>query len=65
MKKIDKATLIKMAKIEKARREFWYYCKLMASDFYKDNRTYLKEICDTLQEFYEGDKQVLCINLPP
>ena len=50
---------------ELARREFWYYCKLVAGDFYKDDRLYLKEICDTLQAFYEGDKQVLCINLPP
>ena len=50
---------------ELAKREFWYYCKLIASDFYKDDRTYLKEICDTLQDFYESDKQVLCINLPP
>lgn len=50
---------------ELAKREFWYYCKLMASDFYKDDRVYLKQICDTLQKFYEGDKQVLCINLPP
>lgn len=38
---------------ELARREFWIYCKLMAPDFYKESRTYLKELCDTLQALYE------------
>lgn len=50
---------------ELARREFWEYCKLMANEFYVDDREFLKEICDTLQEFINSDKQVLCINLPP
>lgn len=52
-------------KCELARREFWHYCKLVAPDFYKDDRLYLKEICDTLQAFYVGNKPVLCINIPP
>jgi len=53
------------AQHELARRSFWYYCKLKAPDFYKDNRTYLKDMCNKLQEFYESNRKVLVINLPP
>lgn len=60
-----KEELIKQAKYELARREFWEYCKLKAPDFYKEDRTYLKEFCYTLQNFYEGDKKVLVVNMPP
>jgi len=50
---------------ELARREFWEYCKLKAKDFYKDDRIYLKEICDDLEEFCFNDDDVLILNLPP
>lgn len=54
------------AKLELSRRYFWDYCKLMASDFYKQDRVYLKELCDDLQEFiYDSDDDVLVINEPP
>ncbi|PQC70826.1 terminase [Enterococcus faecalis] len=54
------------AKLELSRRYFWDYCKLMASDFYKQDREYLKELCDDLQEFiYDSDNDVLVINEPP
>lgn len=39
---------------ELARRSFWHFCKLLAPDFYKDDRGYLKTLCDTLQNLYEG-----------
>lgn len=52
--------------MELARREFWYYCHLMAPDFYTPDRGYLKDLCGTLQEFYEDpDAGVLVLNLPP
>lgn len=54
-----------LIKCELARRSFWEYCKLVADDFYKESRVYLRDICDTMQDFYENDGQVLCINLPP
>ena len=41
-------------KAELARRSFWEFCKLVSPDFYKDSRTHLKTICDTLQALYEG-----------
>lgn len=53
------------AKKELARRSFWDYCKLRASDFYKEDRLYLKELCNKLQTFYEGDKKIMVINMPP
>lgn len=60
-----KNELIREAMLEKARRDFWYYCKLMAYDFYKEDRTYLKTIAKELQAFYDSEDQVLFINLPP
>lgn len=53
------------AKIELAKRYFWDYCKLVAPDFYTDSRLFLHDLCDTLQRFYESDKKILVINMPP
>ena len=56
----------RQAKRELARREFFYFCNLMASDFYKPERRYLVELCEALQAFYEDEKaKVLIINEPP
>lgn len=57
--------LLYRAKLELARRDFWEYCKLLAPDFYKESRPYLKEFCKSLQEFYESDGKVLIVNMPP
>ena len=57
--------IIKQAKLELARRDFFYYCHLKASDFYKEDREFLKELCKTLQDFYDGQDEVLIINMPP
>lgn len=53
------------ARMELARREFWSYCKLMAPDFYREDRPYLKELCTRLQAFCESDRKVLVVNMPP
>lgn len=50
---------------ELARRDFYYYCKVLYSSFYKNDRTYLKEMCNKLQEFYYNDDEFMLINLPP
>ena len=56
----------RQAKRELARREFFYFCNLMAADFYKPERRYLVELCEALQAFYEDEKaKVLIINEPP
>ena len=57
--------LRQQAALELARREFFFYCRLRAPDFYKSDRKYLKELCDAMQAFYEGEDEVLVINEPP
>ena len=57
--------IIREAKIELAKREFFYYCNLKAPDFYKEDRKYLVDLCNDMQKFYESDDEVLIINLPP
>lgn len=51
----------------KSKRDFWTFCRALYPDFYKPTRLYLKDLCQTLQAFYDGviDKQVLVINMPP
>lgn len=54
------------AKAELSRREFFFYCCQTAPDFYKEDRTYLKEVCGVMQNFLDdSDHDVLVINLPP
>lgn len=63
---IDKAMIKLQAKIELAKREFFYFCNLKAPDFYKSDRKYLVELCNDLQSFYESDEyDALIINEPP
>lgn len=53
------------AKIELARREFFFYAQLKAPEFYKLDRAFLVDICNTLQNFITSDKKVLILNVPP
>lgn len=53
------------ARVELARRRFFDYCKLKAPDFYRESRQYIVNLCDKIQEFLEGDWDLLVINLPP
>lgn len=53
------------AKIELARREFFYFCNALSPNFYKKERQFLKSLCDELQEFYFSDDDVLVLNIPP
>lgn len=62
---IDIQLAIKGAKIELARREFFFYCQLKAPGFYADDREYLKILCNQMQEFRDNDDDVLIINMPP
>jgi predicted phage terminase large subunit-like protein len=45
---------MKQKAILQSRKSFWIFCKTIAPEFYKDDRTYLKQLCDTLQAIYEG-----------
>lgn len=52
--------------MELARRDFWYFCKEKAPDFYMEDRKYLKNICRALQDFYEDpNARVMILNEPP
>lgn len=60
MNKLRKALLCELAS-----RDFWEYCKLKAQNFYKEDRTYLKDMTNAMQDFCENDDDALIINLPP
>lgn len=62
---MDRETLIRGAKIELARREFFFYCHLKAPDFYKEDRQYLKDLCQEFQDFIQSDDEVMIVNEPP
>lgn len=57
--------LHRRAAIELARRSLWYYCRLMAPDFYTEDREYLRHVCETIQSFYESDDRILVMCMPP
>lgn len=63
--KINNDEIRKQAKLELARREFFFYCHLKAPDFYKYDRAFLVDLCNGLQEFMENEDEVLILNLPP
>ncbi len=65
MKTVDKELIRLGARIELAKREFYFYCRLKAPDFYKPDRQYLADLCGELQAFHESDDEVLIINEPP
>lgn len=60
-----KEEIKKQARLELARRDFFDYCKIMAPDFYKEDRLFLKDLCNQLQDFYNSDEKICVINMPP
>lgn len=65
MNKDIREELKKQARLELARRDFFEYCKLTASDFYKEERGFLKDLCYQLKDFYKSDEKICVINMPP
>lgn len=68
MNDILKQEIKRQARLELARRDFFEYCQLMASDFYKEDRLFLKNMCNELQDFYESENpedKVMVVNVPP
>lgn len=63
--KISREVIRKQALLELARREFFYFCHLLAPDFYKQDRSYLKELCDDMQDFLMSDDDVAIYAAPP
>lgn len=60
-----KEEIKKQARLELARRDFFDYCKLMAPDFYTDERLFLKDVCYQLEDFYRSNEKICVINMPP
>lgn len=60
-----RAELHRRAGIELARRSLWWYCHLMAPDFYTEEREYLKNVCNALQDFWQSDDRILIMCMPP
>jgi predicted phage terminase large subunit-like protein len=62
---VDREIIIRGAKLELARREFFFYCHLKAPDFYKEERKYLVDLCNEFQDFIRSDDEVMIVNEPP
>ena len=41
---MNREELIKCAKFEKCRRNFWFYCKTLSPKFYSEDKIYLKKL---------------------
>ena len=61
----NKELIRKQARLELARRDFFYYCHMKAPNFYKKDRKFLVDMCEQMQEFINSDEEVLIINEPP
>lgn len=54
------------AKISMARRSLFWFQNFFYPNFYKPERTYLRQMCDDIQYFTEqSDKRILIVNVPP
>jgi predicted phage terminase large subunit-like protein len=63
---MDKQLLKIFAKMELARRDFFYYCNATSPDFYTKDRSFLVQQCRDFQDFVESDDyEVLIVNEPP
>lgn len=62
---VDIETIKRYARIELARRDFFYFCQAMAPDFYQENRQFLVDLCNEMQDFYESEDDILIVNEPP
>lgn len=63
---MNKELLRYYARLELARRDFFYYCHMMADDFYTPDRAFLVNQCRIMQDFISQDEyKVLVVNEPP
>lgn len=60
---VSKEKIIRKAKLELVRREFWEYCKLIMPKFYIEERIYLNELTHTMQNFLVCEDDILVINI--
>ncbi len=63
---MNRELLRHFAQIELSKREFWQYCKFTSPDFYKEDRTFLKDLAEKLQWFIEeAPEKIMVVNMPP
>lgn len=64
---MSKRINLQEARYALARKDFFSYCNLTASSFYKPSRQYLIDLCNSFQEFIEDkySDDVLVINIGP
>ena len=49
-----------------AHNNLWHFCNILFPNFFKDDREYLTDMCDRIENFVENsDKHFLVINAPP
>lgn len=52
--KAQRLMLMREKQIRQARNSFYEYCKVINPSFYSPTKQYLKVLCNTLQDLYEG-----------
>lgn len=63
---MNRELIRQQARLELARRDFFYYCYLLAGDFYKPDRKYLVNLCRDFQDFItDNEHDVLILNIGP
>ena len=63
---MNRELIRQQAQLELARRDFFYYCYLLAGDFYKPDRKYLVNLCRDFQDFItDNEHDVLILNIGP
>lgn len=63
---LDKKSVLIGAKISMAQRSLFWFLNFFYPAFYKVDRTYLKDMCDSIQAFVEqNEKRILVVNVPP
>jgi predicted phage terminase large subunit-like protein len=71
----ERYRLLKEKRIRFARLSFWEFCKLLHKDFYTDDKSYLKDYCQVLEDLYKRNLSNpddnnepytrACISFPP
>ncbi|MGE7115118.1 terminase large subunit domain-containing protein, partial [Lysinibacillus sp. NPDC047702] len=62
---LELETLLRLESVDKAKDNFFKFCNVLAPTFYKENRQYLIDMCNEMQDFYQSNDEVAIINVPP
>jgi predicted phage terminase large subunit-like protein len=56
----------RVIRIELARRNFWEFCKVRLPKIYKEEKPWLKDLCTSMQDFWQQDEiRIMVVTLPP